>query len=282
MIKVIKSGFYSTIQDEGRLGYRNTGVPLCGAMDKSSYHMSNHLLGNSIDDATLEITMLGPELLFDVDTFIVIAGADISPVLNDMPIVNNRIIAVNKGDTLKFRNLKSGFRAYLAVKGGFKTETKLGSRSSYQTITNQNVIAKGDELLIEEYKEHATEPSYSKLKTLDFKSKVLEVYEGPEFQFLSELQREQLFSEDFIIGQLYSRMAYQVKPLIKNDLPSILTGPVLPGTVQLTSSGQLIILMRDCQTTGGYPRVLQLSENAINLLSQKKERDSVRFQLIHY
>ena len=75
-------------------------------------------------------------------------------------------------------------------------------------------------------------------------------------------------------------MAYQLNPNLENDLPSILTSPVLPGTVQLTPSGKLIVLMRDCQTTGGYPRVLQLSEKGINLLSQKKEGDRLQFQLI--
>ena len=75
-------------------------------------------------------------------------------------------------------------------------------------------------------------------------------------------------------------MAYQLSPLFDNDLKSILTGPVLPGTVQLTPSGKLIVLMRDCQTTGGYPRVLQLTESAINLLSQKKEKDKIVFKLV--
>ena len=77
-------------------------------------------------------------------------------------------------------------------------------------------------------------------------------------------------------------MAYQLFPLIKNNLKPILTGPVLPGTIQLTPSGQLIVLMRDCQTTGGYPRVLQLTESAINLLSQKKERDKIKFKLTDF
>ncbi len=74
-------------------------------------------------------------------------------------------------------------------------------------------------------------------------------------------------------------MAYQLEETLEHSLPSILTSPVLPGTVQLTPSGQLIILMRDCQTTGGYPRVLQLIEAAINLLSQKKFGDAFCFTL---
>ena len=74
-------------------------------------------------------------------------------------------------------------------------------------------------------------------------------------------------------------MAYQLKSLGENNLDQILTSPVLPGTVQLTPSGTLLVLMRDCQTTGGYPRVLQLTEKAINILSQKNTGAQLRFRL---
>ena len=81
------------------------------------------------------------------------------------------------------------------------------------------------------------------------------------------------------VSKLNNRMAYQLSPLLKNKLGSILTGPVLPGTVQLTPSGQLIVLMKDCQTTGGYPRVLQLSEHAIYSLAQKSTANEIKFIL---
>ena len=76
-------------------------------------------------------------------------------------------------------------------------------------------------------------------------------------------------------------MAYQLKEPLENELTSIITSLVLPGTVQLTPSGKLIILMRDCQTTGGYPRILQLSEDSINRLAQKFTGDKINFILIN-
>ena len=76
-------------------------------------------------------------------------------------------------------------------------------------------------------------------------------------------------------------MAYQLEDPLKNSLQPIITSLVLPGTIQLTPSGSLIILMRDCQTTGGYPRILQLSEASINRLAQKSTGDKVRFELIN-
>ena len=75
-------------------------------------------------------------------------------------------------------------------------------------------------------------------------------------------------------------MAYQLQESLENSLEPILTSGVLPGTVQLTPSGKLIILMRDCQTTGGYPRVLQLKESAINILAQKYTGQQIRFKLV--
>ena len=75
-------------------------------------------------------------------------------------------------------------------------------------------------------------------------------------------------------------MAYQIKELINNELKEIITSFVIPGTVQLTPSGKLIILMRDCQTTGGYPRILQLSASSIDKLSQKLMNESIMFKLL--
>jgi len=93
-------------------------------------------------------------------------------------------------------------------------------------------------------------------------------------------QREFLFSEKFEIDTLNNRMGYQLKnkfPPIKNS--EIITSTIIPGTVQLTPSGKLIIMMRDCPTTGGYPRILQLTDMAINQLAQKKTNDYFKFAL---
>ncbi|WP_299114263.1 biotin-dependent carboxyltransferase family protein [uncultured Winogradskyella sp.] len=283
MIKVLKSGLFSTIQDKGRFGYGAFGVPKSGTMDLYSAKLANTLLGNAATDAVLEITMTGPKLKFEVESYIVICGADISPSINGEMIQNNKVYSILKGDIIEFGKLKSGLRTYMAVKGGFKTEIVLGSQSYYKPITINDSITKGDVLSFNALTTKS-KPSklFSKLKLIDFSSEIINVFKGPEFELLSNLQKDQLKSAQFMVSKLYNRMAYQLSPLINNDLKSILTGPVLPGTVQLTPSGQLIVLMRDCQTTGGYPRVLQLTESAINLLSQKKERDILTFNLIEF
>src|SRR5690606_9695498 len=100
---------------------------------------------------------------------------------------------------------------------------------------------------------------------------------GPEFERLSEQQMIAL-KQEFTIG-VNDRMGYRLKELIPNQMESMLSSPILPGTVQLTPSGKLIILMRDCQTTGGYPRVLRLNEDDINILAQ--ERSGEVIEVLH-
>ena len=90
-------------------------------------------------------------------------------------------------------------------------------------------------------------------------------------------EKEALFQKEFSIDQNNNRMAIQLKEELINNLDPIITGPVLPGTVQLTPSGKLIVLMRDCQTTGGYPRVLQLSSSGMDVISQKATGGKVIF-----
>ena len=108
------------------------------------------------------------------------------------------------------------------------------------------------------------------------------MYKGPEFDALNEDQKSKVLDAFFTISNTINRMAIQLEEKIANTLPSIITSPVLPGTIQLTPSGKLIVLMRDCQTTGGYPRVLQLSENSINHIAQKRMKEKCGFKLIEF
>lgn len=278
MVKVLKAGFYSTLQDLGRFGFEKYGVPVSGVMDMYNAKLANALLHNNAADALLEITMTGPELQFNHDTFICITGASMNPMLNQETIKQNHAFKVNAGDILTFGKLEFGFRSYLAVSGGFIAEKVMNSRSLHVNITNQIKINNGDVLQIAT-PSNMLEQTHSAVKIIvnHFITKKIEVYKGPEFDKLSKKQQQLLFSQDFTISKENSRMAYQLNELVENKLNPITTSLVLPGTVQLTPSGKLIILMRDCQTTGGYPRVLQLSESSINVLAQKFTSNKIRF-----
>lgn len=280
MVKVIKAGFYSTIQDQGRFGQRQFGVPVSGAMDALSSEFANALLGNEKDAAVIEMTMTGAELQFLKGTTIAIAGANMQPKLNGNPIAMFKSIMVNVKDTLSFGNLVNGFRTYVAVHGGFLTESVLRSRSMAKGITERIRIQNDDILRIESFSS-TLKPKNAKLKYHSniLHDDTLDVFKGPEFDILSNSQQDMLFNQNLEVSKNNNRMAYQLQPLFHNNLESILTAPVLPGTFQLTPSGQLIVLMRDCQTTGGYPRVLQLTEKSINILSQKTTGNRLNIRL---
>ena len=112
-----------------------------------------------------------------------------------------------------------------------------------------------------------------------FTSKVIEAYPGPEWNLLDSNSRELLQFKEFTISDLKNRMAFQLVELLTNELPEMATAPVFPGIVQLTSGGKLLILMKDGQVTGGYPRILQLTYEALSILAQKNPNDKIRFQL---
>ncbi len=279
MLKVLKSGFYTTVQDFGRHGYRNIGVPVSGVMDEVSVKRANVLLENTPEDAVLEITMTGPTLLFEDPTYICLSGAFLSPTLNNRPVDNYEVLKIEAGDILSYGKLMHGFRGYLAIKGGFVEEAKLGSFSQYFPVTDKKCLKDGDEIAYGMVKDYDASISGLKIKN-HFEGPTIEVTQGPEFSMLTDKQLTTLFSKEFSISEKNNRMAYQLSEEIESHSVSILTSGTLPGTVQLTPSGKLIILMKDGQTTGGYPRILQLSTSAISKLAQKKSGDALSFKLI--
>ncbi len=279
MLKVLKSGFYTTIQDLGRFHYRNKGVPVAGAMDNLSVQKANSLLENDANAAVLEITMTGPTLLFEESTYITLAGARMSATLNNEPIHNYKVYMVNEGDILSYGKLEKGFRAYLAVKGGFDSEKVLGSVSQYKPITKQNRLKDGDSIPFESSIDF--KPILSELKVDSFlDDTVLRVNKAPEFDMLTDDQLEVIFTKEFTVAKENNRMAYQLNEVLEGHELNMLTSATLPGTVQLTPAGKLIVLMRDGQTTGGYPRILQLSDRAIAILGQKREGAKISFKMI--
>ena len=277
MIEILKPGLFSTIQDKGRVGLQSYGIPHSGSMDSFSSDLGNKILGNNVENAVMEITMIGPVLEFKTSSIICITGADLSPFINNVNVLMNTSLVVRKNDVLSFGRLIDGLRSYIAISGGFKTEKAYNSRSMCKNVTKAVRLNKNDILKFDK----SVTLSDSELLVKNIKSfgNVLSVYKGPEFFMLNSYQQNYIMSHEFSISNSYNRMAVQLKDLIVNELVSIITSPVIPGTVQLTPNGTLIILMRDCQTTGGYPRILQLEEKSINSVSQLKKKSKLNFKL---
>lgn len=276
MLKVLKSGFYTTLQDKGRFGFRHKGIPVSGTMDDLARFRVNTLLENAPETPVLEITMTGPTLLFNTPTFICISGARLSATLNNEPIENYHVYKIEKDDMLSYGRLEKGFRAYLGIKGGFQSKQVLGSVSQYVPLTADYCVRDGEEI---EYTAcNSFVPKLTDLKFRNYLDKfTLQVDIGPEFEKLSEGQKKKLFSSSFTISNENNRMAYQLEENMQAHSLSMLTSAILPGTIQLTPSGKLIILMKDGQTTGGYPRILQLDKEAISILAQKRTGDTIEF-----
>lgn len=280
MIKVLSSGLYTSLQDLGRFGYRAFGVPVSGAMDGYSAQLANQLLGNTEDCAVMEFTFTGPVLEFSQATSIAITGAAFTPMLNNSEIPLNTLVDVPEGSLLKFGLASFGLRGYLAVAGGFVADRVLGSYSYYPGITQQPVIVKGDELQLQDsFQIHEGAHATVKVPKLHLVSSEIDAVRGPEFELLPEAAQKQLIDSNFTIAPESNRMAYLLDASEELSGMEILTAPVQPGTVQLTPSGKTAVLMRDAQTTGGYARVLQLSEKSLNRLAQKRAGEVIQFIL---
>ena len=278
MIKVIEPGLFTTIQDGGRHGFRNIGIPTSGFMDQESAWAANELVNNNKDESVLEITLTGPTLIFNCNCVISITGGDFNPLINNLPVKMYQSINVSSGDILKLNNTINGARSYIAISGGLNVKSLFGSKSFFSNISDSYHLKKGDEIKVSK----KSESQILKWDKLKFNlNRFMKVFRGPEYDLLSTNSKNKLFKNEFTINT-NNRMAYNLEEKLQVDIKTIISSPVLPGSVQLTPSGKIIILHRDCQTTGGYPRILQLDTNSLNNLSQLKSNDKIKFSPINY
>ncbi|MBX2827093.1 MAG: biotin-dependent carboxyltransferase family protein [Flavobacteriaceae bacterium] len=281
MIKVLTSGLHTSIQDLGRFGFRKYGVPVSGAMDLFSAELANRLVGNPAHEAVMEITLQGPILQFDCHARVALTGADLSPTVNNKAVSMNKDFMVKSGSILRFGAPNYGARCYLAIAGGIDSEEHLGSASFCHGISPKSQLVKGDAIRLRSQNPlDAISHASVKIEPEHFTSSLLKVYPGPEYHLLSKEHQKRWESLSFQVDPNSNRMAYLLRTEEPLFAPEILSAPVQPGTVQLTPSGKFVVLMRDAQTTGGYARILQLSDKAMNQLAQKHPLEEVRFGFI--
>lgn len=281
MIEVLRSGSHICVVDIGREGYQVMGVPVSGAMDMVSLARANSLLGNEMESAVLELYFSGHQLQFHCETYIALAGATADTKLGDRNIYNDEVIKVEKGDILSIGAMSIGCRIYLAVFNGMQSPQLLGSRSPLTGYSKKH-INKGDLLIIESTPMPLQRFATTKSLSID-RTKKIECTIGPEWRRLSNQQRQTILSTIYTVNPQSDRMGYRLDgPSLENDSFQILSSPVMAGTVQLLPNGLPIILMRDCQTTGGYPRILQVTSRDINQLAQRKPKDELQFRLVDH
>ena len=278
MIEVLSSGYFTTLQDAGRPGFRQFGVPLSGAMDKKAYDLALALLPFKGDRCVFECTLIGPTLKIHQPTRFVLTGGEMECWLDDTPLKMNRVYRAEIGKVLKIGKSTLGIRTYLRFEAHLAVESYLNSVAFYTPITPVQQIKDRDQisflnvpLRIEENPVHLNvDDSYLNATELN-------VMAGPDWPLLNLDQQNKLLTESHkIISQ--NRMGYRLSTALKIDTPNLLSQIVLPGTVQLTPGGQLLIATADCQVTGGYLQILQLHENSLPRLVQKKEGQEITFE----
>jgi antagonist of KipI len=302
-ILIQKSGILSTIQDLGRKGFRQFGINPNGAMDSSAVRLINILLGNDEMQAVLEMHFPTPEIVFEEDAFLALGGADFGAKLDDKFVENWRICFAEKGSVLKFKQKVSGNRAYLSVKGSFEIEKWLASSST-------NLLAEiggfrgrnlqtGDRIQFNEKRKmengkfkNQDSKSFKKLKfpykisndlTPRYSSfPTVRVVAGAEFEKLTALSEQSFLKQNFTISKESNRMGFRLnsEPLYLLDEIELVSSAVGFGTIQLLPNGQLIILMADHQTSGGYPRIAHVVSTDLPVLAQLGANDKIGFEMI--
>lgn len=277
-IHILKTGPGTTIQDQGRKSWTKFGIPFSGPCDIIASEWVNHVLRNDSNCAVMEISQPGIKMEFHGSCLIALAGAKASVILDGNPISQNQRLVLKNNSILEVGAMEEGSKIYLGVKGGFQTPIRLGSRSYFQEITPQAFVQKGDQLPY--FVTHSSFDSGFSVPKWDpnwFQKDTLEFFPGPDYKFLSHENREKLLNQEFTVSQFSSRMGILLTELLENKIPELPTNPVYPGIVQLTSGGKLIILGRDAQVTGGYPRIMFLTEFSQSILAQKKTGQKIRF-----
>lgn len=285
---VIKQGMLTTVQDLGRYGFRSFGVNPGGVMDRTAARLLNQLLGNDENAAVLEMHFPAGEFLVEETTDLAIGGADFSAELSGGPVTRWAVAHARKGDILRFVKKRIGNRAYLAVNGGFEVDEWLGSAStSFVTATggfNGRRLIAGDRIKFKpraECRHNSTRignsliPKYSD-------SPALRVTAGPEFDTLTGISQHQFFTEHFAISPQSDRMGFRLNGprLYRLSDAEILSSGTTFGTIQLLPDGQVIVLMADHQTTGGYPRIATVASVDLPLIAQLGPGSKVSFDLI--
>ncbi|MCI4669983.1 MAG: biotin-dependent carboxyltransferase family protein [Bacteroidia bacterium] len=269
-VQLIKAGLLSSIQDLGDPSLMDRAVPIGGALDKYSAIQANLLVGNAADCPLLEITLYGPILEFDGACQIAICGADISPMLNGQSIPLNQALNIHAGDRLSFGKLNNGCRAYLAIGGDWLQSPRTNG------IPNPP-LRKGD--LIQLTPSHR-EALDLRLETEPFKDKLeLILFPGPEFEQFSRAYLAYFFGKEWKISPQSNRMGFRLMAGSCPDpgIHEIVSSGILPGTIQVSGSGQAVLLLADAQTTGGYPRLGIVASKQMDAIGQLKPGDQIRF-----
>jgi antagonist of KipI len=296
-IEVIKAGMADSIQDGGRFGVQHLGINPNGAMDLNAMKIANALVGNNLNVAVIEMSFPASTLRFSRPALIALSGADFTAKLNGQHITLNQPVRVAPGSELKFTKVLDGVWCYLALRGGFEIHDWLGSKS---TNAKANVggfegryLKKGDELCfnlsiekaetkIFPWRANVSDYFWSVRTQTKLVKPMIRCIQGNEFDWLTKKSQQDFLKRDFTISRQSDRMGYRLigTPLKQTKNQELLSAGVSFGTLQLLPNGELIALMADHQTTGGYPRMAHVIGVDRSRLVQCKPNEKISFSFV--
>ena len=286
VFEVINPGLFTTIQDEGRFSYQHSGINVSGVMDPFAHKVANILCGNNnINEAVLEITLMGPTLFFHDDAYISITGADLSPAINGIPVKTWESYSIKAGSTLSFDQIKSGIRAYVGIFGGMDIPVVMGSKSTY---TKAKIGGYEGRQLQTGDKVSYTETNFTSKKPMQLPFNHIPVYEkdsllrvvlGPQDDAFTGEGINTFLSSVYTVSHNSDRMGYRLDGSViqHKDKADIISDGILMGGIQVPAEGKPIILMADRQTTGGYTKIAAVIYADLFKVAQAKPGDLLRF-----
>jgi len=289
--KVIKSGIFDTIQDLGRFGFQQYGMPVSGAMDSHALRIGNRLLGNKENEAGIEISTPGLSLEVLNQTVITITGANFNPTINSSPAPMWETIEVKKGDIISFKQIKNGCRSYLLVAGSVDVPIILGSKSTYTRGKIGGLkgrpLKKADVINIGETNQELQNIIGRKVASIDIpdyhEENKIRVVLGPQDDYFTKDGLHAFLNSSYEITVNSDRMGYRLKgPKINNKHGSdIITDGITLGSIQVPRNGMPIVMLADRQTTGGYAKIATVISVDADKFSQMKPGNKIKFTQIN-
>lgn len=286
---VKKPGLLTTVQDAGRVGYQQFGVPVSGVMDPFAHRVANLLVGNPEGKAVLEITLMGPELVLEEDTVIAVTGGDLGAMLNGEPLPLWTSVQVTGGSTLTFKGLRKGCRAYLAVAGGFEVPSVMGSLSTYtrgkmggydgRALKAGDVLDTGRpaasfQLLANRRVELPGEDDSGETR--------IRVVPGPQEEAFTPEGINTFYSNVYQVTNECDRMGYRLQGEAITHVTGgdIISDGIAMGAIQVPGHGMPIVMMADRQTTGGYTKIANVITADLPKMAQTKPGDQITFHRV--
>jgi allophanate hydrolase subunit 2 len=309
-IRIIEPGLLATVQDRGRFGFRNMGVPISGAMDLQALRVGNLLVGNDDAQAGVEITVGNFLAEFRGNVSFAVCGAACGASLNGKEISFWQAHRAKTGDVLAIADTSladgyrcrhpspanareessrsgGGFRIYLSISGGIDLAPVMGSRSTYLRggfggLNGRRLVA-GDNLPIGPPIGKAMgNPAPAELIPHYSHRPALRAILGPQDDRVSDVGKFTFFSQFYEVTHRADRMGVTLAgpPLKLAGGADIISDGTCPGAVQVDGSLQPTILVADCQTAGGYVKIAAVISADLPLVAQLVPGDRVDFDEI--